>query len=218
MKKVLIALSLMVTVCFHAALAQTTNVTGTVTDVSDGSPIPGVSVFVKGTTIGAITNIDGQYSLSVPDDATTIVFSFVGMTTQEIAFAGQTTIDVVLSSDAIGMDEVVVTALGISKERKAIGYASTSVDGSDISGAQSVNPMNALQGKVAGIDISTAPGPGATQNVMIRGTSSFGSNQPLYLITLLTQLSLDKFRFRKEIGITGSQIGLLANGTNYLET
>lgn len=181
MKKVLFALSLMV-MAGLSALAQTTNVTGTVTDAGDGFPIPGVSVFVKGTTIGTVTMPDGTYTLAVPDDATAVVFSFVGMTTQEVAFTGQTTIDVALESDAIDMDEVVVTALGISKDKKAIGYASTSVAGDEIAGSQSVNPMNALQGKVAGIDISSAPGPGATQNVMIRGSSSFGSNQPLYVV------------------------------------
>jgi len=172
----------MVIVGLQSLMAQTNEITGTVTDATDGFPIPGVSVFVKGTTIGTITRGDGTYVLSIPTDATTLSFSFIGMKGVEVSIEGKSVIDVAMESETIGVDEVVVTALGISKDKKAIGYAATSVSGDEIANSQAVNPMNALQGKVAGIDISTAPGPGATQNVMIRGTSSFGSNQPLYVV------------------------------------
>lgn len=161
--------------------AQTKQVTGTVTSADDGLGMPGVSVVIKGTTIGSSTNIDGQFTVTAKP-ADVLVFSFVGMVTQEIPVGNKTIINVVMQSESIGVDEVVVTAMGISREKKALGYAATSVGGDEISKAQMVNPMNALQGKVAGVDISTAPGPGATQNVIIRGASSFGNNQPLYIV------------------------------------
>ncbi|HKJ80356.1 MAG TPA: TonB-dependent receptor plug domain-containing protein, partial [Prolixibacteraceae bacterium] len=161
--------------------AQVKNISGTVTAAEDRKPIPGVSVSIKGTTIGTISNFDGEYQLQVPQDAQTIVFSFVGMKTIETPITG-TVINVEMNPNVIGVDEVVVTALGIPKDKKALGYASTSVGGQEFSEAEVSNPMSALQGKVAGVDISSAPGPGATQNVIIRGASSFGSNQPLYVV------------------------------------
>jgi TonB-linked SusC/RagA family outer membrane protein len=163
------------------AEAQVKSITGTVISSDDDMGIPGVSVSVKGTTIGTVTNLDGVYQLEVPSDAATLIFSFVGMKTQEAPITGST-VNAVMVADLVGIDEVVVTAMGVSRQKKSIGYASTSVGGDEISEAKVVNPMNALQGKVAGVDISSAPGPGATQNVIIRGASSFGSNQPLYVI------------------------------------
>ena len=117
---------------------------------------------------------------SVPSTAKTLVVSFIGMQTQEVAV--KPTMKVVLKPDAAILEEVVVTAMGVTREKKALGYAATSIKGDEIANAKAVNPMNALQGKVAGVDISTAPGPGATQNVIIRGASSFGNNQPLYIV------------------------------------
>ena len=106
--------------------------------------------------------------------------SYIGMQTQEVAI--RPSVRIVLKSDAKELEEVVVTAMGVTREKKALGYAATSIKGDEIAQSKAVNPMNALQGKVAGIDISTAPGPGATQNVIIRGASSFGNNQPLYIV------------------------------------
>jgi len=103
--------------------AQTREITGTVTSGEDGAPIPGVSVIVKGTTLGTVTDMDGRYRLQVPVDAQNLVFSFVGMATQEIAIAGRNNISIVMQPQAIGVDEVVVTALGISREKKSLGYA-----------------------------------------------------------------------------------------------
>ncbi|WP_439185602.1 SusC/RagA family TonB-linked outer membrane protein [Carboxylicivirga taeanensis] len=183
MKKVLIALSFMVMVGL-SALAQTTNVTGTVTDAGDGSPIPGVSVFVKGTTIGTVTMPDGKYNLAVPNDASAIVFSFVGMTTQEISFSGQTKIDVVMQSDAVDVDEVVVTAMGIRRSEKSLGYSATKVSSEDLTQGRNTNVANSLTGKVAGVQVQTpSSDPGAASSVIIRGFGSInGSNQPLYVV------------------------------------
>lgn len=186
MRKLALILSLILCVGLEAVFAQTRNISGTVTGKDDGQPIPGVSVSVKGTTVGTVTRMDGKYDLSVPADAATLVFSFVGMKSQEVTIAGQSNISVTLETETIGMEEVVVTAMGISRAAKAVGYASTSVGGDDIAASQTVNPMNALQGKVAGIQITSAPGPGSTQNVFIRGASSFSNNQPLYIVDGVT--------------------------------
>ncbi|MCF2710035.1 SusC/RagA family TonB-linked outer membrane protein, partial [Bacteroides pyogenes] len=117
---------------------------------------------------------------NVPSSAKTLQVSYIGMQTQEVAI--RPSVRIVLKSDAKELEEVVVTAMGVTREKKALGYAATSIKGDEIAQSKAVNPMNALQGKVAGIDISTAPGPGATQNVIIRGASSFGNNQPLYIV------------------------------------
>nr|WP_319570522.1 SusC/RagA family TonB-linked outer membrane protein [uncultured Draconibacterium sp.] len=164
------------------AEAQVKSITGTVTSSEDDMGIPGVSVSVKSTTIGTVTNLDGEYQLEVPSDATTLVFSFVGMKTQEVAIESKTTIDVVMQSEFIGVDEVVVTAMGLARSKKSVGYSATSVGADVIANTKAINPMAALSGKVAGLEISSSPTPGGTQNVAIRGYSSFGNNQPLYVI------------------------------------
>ena len=163
------------------AQAQTVRVSGTVTGADDGMPLPGVSVIVKGTTTGAATDMDGKYSLNVPENAT-LVFSYIGYATQEVALAGRTTVDVALDPAAEDIGEVVITALGISREKKAIGYAAQTFGGEEIAAAATSNPMTALQGRIAGVEITNPAGPGSTQNVIIRGASSFSSNQPLYII------------------------------------
>lgn len=158
-------------------MAQT-QVRGSVVDES-GEPIIGASIQIKGTTRGAVTDVDGNFSLSVPSNSI-LVISYVGMKTQEVQ--AKSSMMVVLKSNAELLDEVIVTAMGVSRDKKALGYAATSIKGEDIANAQTVNPISALSGKVSGLDISAAPGPGATQNVIIRGASSFGNNQPLYIV------------------------------------
>ncbi len=163
--------------------AQTREITGTVTSAEDGSTIPGVSVSVKGTTLGTITNLDGQYTLKVPQDANTLVFSFVGMQTQEATIQG-TKVDVELESDVVGINEVVVTAMGIKREKKALGYSVSEFSGDDFGNVGNDDATKALQGKVAGVQISGSSGaPGAATRVIVRGLSSItGSNQPLYVV------------------------------------
>lgn len=180
MKRIALLLAIFA-IGLQSVLAQTKEITGTVTSADDGSTLPGVSVSVKGTTIGTITDIDGVYHLRVPNSATTLVFSFVGMQTKEVTIEG-TTVNVALQSDVVGINEVVVTAMGIAREKKSIGYSATTVAADDIANAQTTNPMAALSGKVSGIDISASPTPGGTQNIAIRGFSSFGNNQPLYVV------------------------------------
>ncbi len=186
MKKLLLLIVLFVSVGVLSLSAQTKVITGTVTstDESAGEMI-GVSVSVKGTTIGTITDINGNYSLqNVPDDATVLVFSFIGMKTQEVEIGGRSVVNCVLESEAVGLDEIVVTAMGIKRSEKSIGYAATSVTGSEIAEARSSDVMRSLSGKVAGVKISSSSSdPGSSNSVIIRGVSSLsGSNQPLYVI------------------------------------
>jgi TonB-linked SusC/RagA family outer membrane protein len=163
-------------------LAQTRTITGTVTASDNGTPVPGATVFVKGTTIGSVSQADGRYSVNVPQDAEFLVVSFIGMRTQEVEIAGRSVINVILHTETQTVDEVVVTAMGISREKKTLGYAATSVGGEELSKPAIVNPMQALSGKVAGVDIQSSPTFGGTENVNIRGFNTFGSNQPLYIV------------------------------------
>ncbi len=181
MRKIL----LIFVMCFAllgSAYAQQT-VTGTVTD-EDGLGIPGVSVVQKGTSNGTITNIDGVYTIKVPGDVV-LTFSFIGLAPQEISVGGRSTIDVVLASATIGIDEVVVTALGIERSAKALGYAATKVMGQELVQANTINPVAALQGKAAGLSISGSDGGlfGSTK-IEIRGVSTLNSqnNQPIFVI------------------------------------
>jgi len=165
------------------ALAQDVTISGTVTGAEDGLPIPGVSVVEKGTTNGTITDIDGKYSITAPTGAV-VAFSFVGMTAQEFTVGAQTTIDVALQPDAISVDEVVVTALGIKREEKSLGYGVSKVDSEEIQAAAGSDVLSSMQGKVAGLDLGSAQGGLGTSNrVVLRGNSSIsGNNQPLYVV------------------------------------
>lgn len=168
----------------NSALAQST-ITGKVTG-DDGMPVPGATIVIKGTTLGTIAGADGTYKLSVPQGAKadSIQFSFIGMETVVEAIAGRTTINSQLKRGDVAVDEVVVTALGISRDQKTLGYAATKVSSDDIVGARTTNVADALAGKVAGLQVnSTSSNPGAASNVVIRGFSSInGSNQPLYVV------------------------------------
>ncbi|GHU08593.1 SusC/RagA family TonB-linked outer membrane protein [Alphaproteobacteria bacterium] len=162
--------------------AQTTRVTGIVISADDGEPIIGASVMVKGTSIGTVTDINGAFSLNVPSDAKTLSISYVGMVTQESAV--KPTLNIRLLSDTQHLDEVVVTALGISRSEKALGFAATTVDNERLTQGRSSDIMSSIAGKVAGVQItSTSSDPGASSSVIIRGISSLsGSNQPLYIV------------------------------------
>lgn len=151
------------------------NVSGTVTS-DDGELLPGVSIVVKGTANGVVTDFEGNYTFNgVPSDAI-LVYSFVGMQTQEVAVDGRSKIDVVLATSSIGMDEVVVTALGISREKKSLGYSVAEVDGESLQKVAQENVLNALSGKVAGVTVNSTGGPGSSVSMVIRGASSLVSH------------------------------------------
>ncbi len=167
----------------QAALAQRA-ITGTVTSSEDGSGIPGVSVVVKGTTTGITTDLSGKYQLSVPSNANTLVFSFVGMKTKEITIGNQNVINVALERDILDIEGVVVTALGISREKKSLGYSVQDLSGEEISKARETNVLNSLSGKIAGLQITSSSGAvGASSRIIVRGVSSLGgNNQPLFIV------------------------------------
>lgn len=155
---------------------------GQVTDAT-GQGLPGVSIKVKGSNIGTSTDASGNYSFNFPANST-LVFSYIGFITQEIPINGRSTINVSLADDSQALSEVVVTALGISRDKKALSYALTEVKGDSFTQARENNLGNALSGKVAGVNASsTATGPGGSSRVVIRGNGSFSSdNQPLYVV------------------------------------
>ncbi len=159
-------------------------ISGIVTDVSDNQPLPGVNVLAKGSTIGTITDIEGSYTLSVPDATEILVFSSVGYASQEVAIEGQSEINLAMSADVTELGEVVVTALGIEKDSKTLGYATSTVAPEEFTVNRTPNVMNSLQGKIAGVNISTlGTGPGGSSKIRIRGQSSIsGQNNPLIVI------------------------------------
>lgn len=166
------------------ALAQGRTINGIVLSGDDNEPVVGATVMVTGTNIGTSTDVDGKFRITnVPESAKTLRVSYVGMTSQEVPITkGEIKIILGLSSDVL--DEVVVTALGISRSEKSLGYAATQVDATEIERARTTNVMEALQGKVAGLQIqTTSSDPGMANNVSIRGLGSInGSNEPLYVV------------------------------------
>lgn len=179
---------LLVTVCslFLAAgmaVAQNVTVTGSVAD-EKGEPIIGATVMVKGTTTGVSTNLDGKYTISVPSSAT-LVYSAISYTNEEVAIKGRTKIDVVLREDAEMLGEATVTAeFGMKRVARSVGSAVQNVKATDIQESGRESFMNALQGRVAGMTVTTASGaPGASTSIVLRSvTSMSGSNQPLYIV------------------------------------
>ncbi len=163
-------------------VAQNTKVAGSVISADDGLPVIGASIVVKGTMVGIVTDYDGNFTLEVPSNGKVLIVSYVGMLTQEVPVSPN--VRVVLKSDTQNLDEVVVTAMGISKEKKALGYAVQDVKGEKLTQAANSNLAGALQGKVSGLDIKPSSGmPGASSQITIRGARSFsGDNTPLYVI------------------------------------
>ena len=183
MKRKLMLLLTCLFVGIGLVTAQNSKITGIVISEEDGLPVVGASVLVKGTTNGTITDIDGKFSLTnVPSSAKTLVVSFVGLKTAEVAIKPD--MRIVLHSDAQNLDEVVVTAMGISREKKALGYAVQDVKADKLTQAANSNLAGALQGKVSGLEIKPSSGmPGASSQITIRGARSFsGDNTPLYII------------------------------------
>ena len=163
------------------ASAQTSKVTGKVIG-EDGEPVIGASIVVKGTTVGTVTDFDGNFVLEVPSDGKQLVISYIGMKSQEVSVASN--LNVVLKNDTQNLDEVVVTAMGIKRDRKALGYAAQDLKSDQLSKSGTTSLANAIQGKLTGVDIRQSSGaPGASSQIVIRGARSFdGNNQPLYVV------------------------------------
>jgi TonB-linked SusC/RagA family outer membrane protein len=187
MKKSLVSMLILFFIGLQGVLAQSREITGMVTSAEDGLSIPGVSVIVKGTTIGTTTDLDGKYSLNVPEDGQILIFSFVGMQMQEVEITSST-INVVMETESIGMDEVVVVGY-TAKAKDEIASAVSTVTAEQLSGLTPTTSVdNMLQGKAAGVEATALNGkPGTTATVKVRGAVSLNTkggdkSQPLYVV------------------------------------
>jgi TonB-linked SusC/RagA family outer membrane protein len=183
MKRILLISFLLIAFVTSYLKAQDRNVTGKVTAADDGTALPGVNVLVKGSNSGTTTSTDGTYSISVPANAT-LIFSFIGLETQEVPVGTRSVVDVRLASDVQALNEVVVTALGIEREQKSLGYAVQEIKGENLTRVKETNVINNLQGRIAGVQVQGNPGAlGGSSRIIIRGTRSIaGENQPLFVV------------------------------------
>jgi TonB-linked SusC/RagA family outer membrane protein len=182
MKKIALLLAFFA-IGLNVVLAQTKEITGKITSADDGSPIPGVSISVKGTTLGAITNVNGTYNIKVPVESEILVFSFIGMLTQEVNIANQSVINIQMKSQNIDVDEVIVIAYGTVKKESLTGAVST-IDSKAIEIRPVSSVTGVIEGKAAGVQVNNTFGePGTDPIIRIRGFSSVnGSNAPLYVV------------------------------------
>jgi TonB-linked SusC/RagA family outer membrane protein len=170
-------------ICCTSVYAQVRTITGKVTTNEDGSGMPGVNVVIKGTQKGTSTNATGNYSIEVNGSNPVLVFSFVGYEANEVSVGSRSVVDVSLTPGAENLNEVVVTALGIKREKRSLGYSVGEVSGKDIVNVPQENVLNALSGRVAGVTINQTSGAGSSVSVIIRGATSLSNdNQPLFVI------------------------------------
>jgi len=184
MKKLTVLFAFLMFLGFQVLQAQAQEISGTVTGSEDELGVPGASVLVKGTTIGTITNLDGNYTLDVPADANILVYSFIGMKSQEISIDGRTTIDVVLEPDIFGLDEVIVSGVASGTPKKKMSVTVGKIGEKALKEVPATSPGAALQGKLAGVTIVSATGnPGSAPAIRLRGsTSLLGSQSPLIIL------------------------------------
>ena len=179
MKKLSLVLGLWL-FAISSILAQQT-ITGNVTDQS-GDPLLGASILVKGTSSGTVTDLDGNFSLQAPEGSTTLVVSYTGFNTQEVEIGNQTTFKITME-EGVTLTEAVVTALGVERDKKSLGYATQEVGGDEVSKVKDVNFINSLSGKIAGLDVKRSNQLGGSSNVIIRGYKSLtGNNQALFVV------------------------------------
>jgi len=183
MRRILLISFMLLSALFTDAWAQDRTVSGKVVD-DTGETIPGVNVILKGTTTGATSDIDGSWKLTVPSEGGALVFSFVGMSTQEVEIGARSVIDISMEDDAQQLSEVLVTAQGIQREVKTLGYGISNVSGEELSTSRATNLVNSLQGKVTGVQITNSGGNvGGSSKVIIRGITSLnGNNSPLFVV------------------------------------
>ena len=206
-----------------AAYAQSQTATGTVVSKSDGQPLPGVAVLVKGTTVGTITDFDGKFNLQA-DNGVTLVFSFLGFKTQENVFSGAP-LNVVLDEESTDLEDVVVVGYGVQKKKLVTG-ATVQVKGDDVQKLNTNNALQALQGQTPGVTIQSTSGqPGSAMNVSIRGLGTVGNSQPLYLIdgiggdiTTLNPADIESIDVLKEAASAAIYGAQAANGVVLVTT
>ncbi|MDR2145428.1 MAG: SusC/RagA family TonB-linked outer membrane protein [Tannerella sp.] len=185
MRKIVLFLCFLISI--GLVTAQNTGISGVVTSASDDLPVIGATVKVKGTSIGTVTNVDGNFSLNIPRDATTLEVSYIGFTTREIPIGNTTYFTVVMQENAQALDEVVVTALGIKRDTRALGYSVSTIRGDDmIKAGITANPLASLYGKAAGVGIqATAAGPMGGMKINVRGAQGLESSsgtRPLFVV------------------------------------
>lgn len=190
------------------AHAQERVISGKVTSSEDGLPLPGVNVVIKGTTAGTVTDADGNYRLSGAPESGVVVFSFIGLTSQEVDITGKTIADVTMSPDVQQLGEVVVTAAGIERSREALGYAVSQIGSEKLTQISEVDPLRSLQSKVPGVNITGSSGlPGSSTRITIRGNTSLtGANQPLIVV--------DGIPYDNSYTISATQTSLVGGGAN----
>ncbi|MEH0157616.1 SusC/RagA family TonB-linked outer membrane protein [Limibacter armeniacum] len=211
-KRLLLTLALL-PMLFMTAFAQERTVSGVVTD--NGEPLPGVTVILKGTSKGTITGLDGDFKLAVPGPESILEFRFVGYKTKEVAVGNQSALQVPLEVDAEELEEVVVTALGVSRDERSLGYAMQAVGGDELSEVKSTNVVSGLAGKVSGVQINSSSTMGGSSRILIRGANSInGNNQPLFVVD---GVPLDNSNFtssNQERGAGGYDYGNAAQDIN----
>lgn len=215
MKKILQLSLILLLFLSYKGFAQDRTITGTVNSQEDGNPLPGVTVAVKGTTVGTVTDTDGKYALGLPADANTLTFSYVGMLTQEVEIGNQSVINITLAADVTQLNEVVVTALNIPREKASLGYGTQTIGGDEVTKAKQQNFINSMSGKVAGVQIRTNSNFGGSSNIVIRGNKSItGSNQPLFVIDGVPVDNRTGNSIYQEAGRTGYDYGNAASDIN----
>jgi TonB-linked SusC/RagA family outer membrane protein len=207
MRKFLLVL---VTCLLHMSMAQAQErtISGKVASTEDGSALPGVNVVVKGTTIGTVTDADGNYRLTTASDGSTLVFSFIGLVTQEVEIAGRNLIDIQMAQDVQQLGEIVVTAQGIERSKEALGYAVSEVSKERLTQISEIDPIRSMQAKVPGVNITGASGlPGSATRITIRGNTSLtGTNQPLFVV--------DGIPYDNSYNISATQNSLIGGSAN----
>ena len=184
MKKIMLFLAVVLFMGGQLLYAQTKTLTGVVTSSEDGATVPGASIMVKGTTLGTITDIDGNFTLKVPDDAKTLVVSFVGMKTIEVPIGNQTTFNVTLQPDVFGIDEVIVSGVSSETPKKKLSVSVGRVGESELKEVPASSAASALQGKMAGVTVTNSTGePGSGSTILVRGATQIaGSQNPLIIV------------------------------------
>ncbi len=181
----------------------------------DQQSLPGVTIFVKGTTTGTTSDLNGKYTISAPNEQSVLVFSYVGMETQEVVVGKQTTINVTMKSTATELEGAVVTALGISRDKKSLGYSTQQVSGENVSTVRNDNFINTMSGKVSGVQIKSSNNLGGSTNILIRGSSSLtGNNQPLFVVDGVPISNANTNSSNQKVGRAGFDYGNAAADIN----
>ncbi len=184
MKKIMLFFAVGLFMAVQLLYAQTRDITGVVTNTDDGSTVPGASIVVQGTTLGTITNMDGEFSLKVPDDARALIVSFVGLKTQTVPLGSQTSYEIALEPDVFGIDEVVVSGVSSETPRKKLSVSVGRVGETELKEVPATSAASALQGKMAGVTVTNSTGePGNEATVLVRGATQIaGSQNPLIIV------------------------------------